>query len=336
MSQVRCRRLQVAASWYRLSNVVRVSLLRGRESTNMRNQVCLVALALGCLPLLGQTLGEITGTVTDASGALVAGGKVAITNVNTNASRNSITTGAGVYAFRSLQPGTYNVRVEKQGFKSAASNNVEVQVQQTVRLDFTLTLGLVSESIEVVGTAAQLQSENSTVGTVIENKRIVELPLNGRNYLQLVSLSPNVTTISPSAGQAGSRQGGDRAGQSIAVAGQRIMFDHFTLDGVENTDPNFNTYVILPSIDALQEFKVQTGVYPAEFGHNATQINVSTKSGGNSFHGALFEFLRNDKFDAKPYAFAANPPAKSPFKWNQYGFELDGPVRIPKIFNGHD
>src|SRR6478609_8938619 len=118
------------------------------------------------------------------------------------------------------------------------------------------------------------------------------------------------------------------------VAGQRIMFDNFTLDGVNNTDPNFNTYVVLPSIDALQEFKVQTGVYPAEFGRNSTQINVSTKPGGNAYHGALFEFLRNDKFDAKPYAFAANPPAKSPFKWNQYGFELDGPVRIPKILNG--
>ena len=158
------------------------------------------------------------------------------------------------------------------------------------------------------------------MGTVIENKRIVELPLNGRNYLQLVSLSPNVTTISPSAGQAGSRQGGDRADQSIAVAGQRIMFDHFTLDGVENTDPNFNTYVILPSIDALQEFKVQTGVYPAEFGRNATQINVLTKSGGNDYHGTLFEFLRNDKLDAKNYAFTTARPPKDPFKWNQYGF----------------
>ena len=159
-----------------------------------------------------------------------------------------------------------------------------------------------------------MQAENSTVGTVIENARIVELPLNGRNYLQLVALSPNVTTISPSAGQAGSRQGGDRANQSIAVAGQRIMFDHFTLDGVENTDPNFNTYVILPSIDALQEFKVQTGVYPAEFGRNATQINVLTKSGGNDYHGTLFEFLRNDKLDAKNYAFTTARPPKDPFK----------------------
>ena len=114
------------------------------------------------------------------------------------------------------------------------------------------------------------------------------------------------------------------------------MFDYFTLDGVTNTDPNFNTYVVLPSIDALQEFKVQTGVYPAEFGHEATQINVLTKSGGNQYHGALFEFLRNDVLDAKPYSFTNKPQAKSPFKWNDFGFELDGPVRIPKLFNGQN
>src|SRR4029079_16697211 len=141
----------------------------------------------------------------------------------------------------------------------------------------------------------------------------------GRGYLNLVALSPNTNTLSPSSGQAGSRQGGGRANQSISAGVQLIMFNYFTLDAVSNTDPNFNTYVVLPSIDALQEFKVQTGIYPAEFGHNSTQINVSTKSGGNQFHGALFEFLRNDKLDAAPYSFTNKPPAKSPFKWNQYG-----------------
>src|SRR5258708_5278030 len=281
----------------------------------MRIKLCLVALAMSYLPLPGQTLGEITGQVTDASGALIAGAHVSITNVNTNASRTSLTTDAGVYAFPSLQPGTYNIRVEKPGFKTATSNQVEVQVQQTVRLDIALTLGQVSESIEVSGSAVQLQAENSTVGTVIENARIVELPLNGRNYLQLVSLSPNVTTISPSAAQPVSRQVVDRAGQSISVACQPLMFGHFTLDVVENTDSIFNTYVILSSVDALQEFKVQTGVYPAEFGRNATQSNVLTKSGGNDYHGTLFEFLRNDKLDAKNYAFTTARPPTDPFKW---------------------
>ena len=118
------------------------------------------------------------------------------------------------------------------------------------------------------------------------------------------------------------------------VAGQRSYFNNFTLDGVENTDPNFNTYIIQPSIDALQEFKVQTGVYPAEFGREATQINVSTKPGTNDYHGTLFEFLRNDKLDAKNYAFTAKPVSKDPFKWNQFGYTFGGPVWIPKLFNG--
>ncbi|HEY1336364.1 MAG TPA: TonB-dependent receptor, partial [Bryobacteraceae bacterium] len=302
-----------------------------------RHRVVIALLpAILALPAFAQTFGEITGRVTDASGAAAPDVSVTATNVSTNASRQTITTETGDYSFPSLPPGVYTVRAEKSGFKVSESKNVPVSVQQSVRLDFTLTVGQVSESISVEAAAIQLESETATVGTVIDNKRIVELPLNGRNYLQLVALTPNATTLSPSAGQAGSRQGGDRASQSISVAGQRIMFDNFTLDGVNNTDPNFNTYVVLPSIDALQEFKVQTGVYPAEFGRNSTQINVSTKPGGNTYHGALFEFLRNDKFDAKPYAFVANPPAKSPFKWNQYGFELDGPVRIPKVFNGRD
>jgi hypothetical protein len=181
-----------------------------------------------------------------------------------------------------------------------------------------------------------LQSENMALGTVIENKGITELPLNGRNYLNLVALASNTNTLSAMSGQAGGRQGGERASQSISAGGNRIMFNYFTLDGVTNTDPNFSTYVVLPSIDAIQEFKVQTGVYPAEFGHQATQINVVTKSGGNAFHGALFEFVRYDKFDAIPYSFTAAHPTKSPFKWNDYGFELDGPVRIPKLFDLRD
>ena len=153
-----------------------------------------------------------------------------------------------------------------------------------------------------------MQSENATLGHVVENREIVEAPLNGREYLNLVTLAPNVSNLAPPSGQAQSRQGGDRANQSISAGGNRIVHDYFTLDGVVNTDPNFNTYVVLPSIDALQEFKVQTGVYPAEFGHAATQINVLTKSGGNAYHGSLFEFVRNNDFDAKPFAFTAVRP----------------------------
>ncbi|MCX6604074.1 MAG: TonB-dependent receptor [Acidobacteria bacterium] len=293
-------------------------------------------LALLSLPILAQTFGEITGEIRDSSGALVPGVKVTIISAATNATRRVETNDAGIYSAPSLPPGIYSLRAEKQGFKSATAASIQVQVQSTVRLDLDLPLGSVTETVEVSGAVALLTTENATVGTVIENKRIVELPLNGRNYLQLVSLSPNTSTGFPSAGQARSRQGAFRAEQSIAVAGQRSSFNHYSLDGIENTDPNFNTFVIQPSIDALQEFKVQTGVYPAEFGRATSQINVLTKSGGNQFHGTAFEFLRNEKLDAKNYAFRAARPPKDPFKWNQYGGTLSGPVIIPKVFNGKD
>lgn len=286
--------------------------------------------------LTAQTFGEITGLVQDQSGAALTEALVTVVNTETNATRTQPTNDAGVYSFPALPPGTYNVRVEKQGFKAAIQNNILLQVQQSARIDFSLSVGQVTESVEVNASAQLLTTENATVGTVIENKRIVELPLNGRNYLQLVSLSPNVSYGFGNAGQAGSRQGGDRASQNIAVAGQRSYFNNFTLDGVNNTDPNFNTYVIQPSIDALQEFKVQTGVYPAEFGRQATQINVMTKPGTNDYHGTLFEFLRNDKLDAKNYAFTSARPPKDPFKWNQYGYTFGGPVWIPKLFRGKD
>ena len=284
-------------------------------------------------PAFSQTLGQVTGRITDTSGAAVAGASVTLANTATNSVRNTLTTEDGDYTFPSVPPGLYNVKAGHPGFKVAEAGNLQVQVEQSVRLDFSLEVGQVSESVEVSAAAQMLQSDDVSLGTVIENKGVSELPLNGRNYLSLVALAPNANTSSSSSGQAGSRLGGDRASQSISVGGNRIMFDYYTLDGVSNTDPDFVTYVVLPSIDAIQEFKVQTGIYPAEFGHESTQINVVTKSGGNAYHGALFEFVRNDYFDALPYALTATHPVKSPFKWNDYGFEIDGPIRIPKLLD---
>ena len=301
------------------------------QTVLVRFLLCAVTVVTAC----AQTSGDITGLVRDPSGAAVAAATVKATNVSTNASRVSVTTDAGLFSFPSLPPGTYSVAVEKPGFKSA-SGQVELQVQQSRRLDFDLELGQVNESVNVSAAVSMLESENATVGTVIDNRRIVELPLNGRNYLQLVALAPNVSYGFPFAGQADSRQGGVRAQQSISVAGMRSQYNRYTLDGVENTDPNFNTFVVFPSIDALQEFKVQSGVYPAEFGRGATQINVSTKPGTNDYHGTAFYFLRNDKLDAKNYAFTSARPPKDPFKWNQFGFTLGGPISIPKIVNGRN
>ena len=300
--------------------------------------VC-VAVASGvATPLGAQTLGEITGVVSDSSGAVIVGAKVTVTNTATNASRTAVSNDAGVYSFPAMQPGSYTLKVEMAGFKSFTETGIQLQVQQTARIDVVMEVGEVTQTVEVIGGGALLTTENATVGTVIENKRIVELPLNGRNFLQLVSLSPNVSFGFQNAGQAGSRQGGTRSQQNISLSGQRAQFNRFTLDGVENTDVNFNTYIILPSIDALQEFKVQTGIFPAEFGRATSQVNVSTKSGTNSLHGALFEFLRNDVLDAKNYAVLPNQHAlpQDPFKWNQYGFTVGGPVWLPKLFDGRD
>src|ERR1041385_5197263 len=246
---------------------------------------CLIVSQVG----FGQTFGSIDGETRDATGAIVVAVTVTVTNNGTNAVRTAITNEAGVYSFPSLAPGTYTLRAERSGFKTVVRNQVELQVQQAARVDFVLQVGQVTESIEVRADTALLATDDATVGTVIENKRIVELPLNGRNYLQLVSLAPNVSTGFSGQGQASARQGGIRAGQTIAVSGQRINFNHYTLDGVQNTDPNFNPFVVMPSIDALQEFKVQTGVYPAEFGRQTSQINVLTKSGTNQYHGTLLD-----------------------------------------------
>src|SRR5499433_1384625 len=295
--------------------------------------LCMVLLAT--LSAFAQTQAAISGVIHDPSGAVIPGVTVTVTNPATNFVRIAISNEAGVYNFPVLQPGIYNIKVELPGFRTFTQNDFELQVQQSARIDFTLQVGDVSQTVQVEGTAALIATENATVGTVIENKRIVDMPLNGRNFLQLVSLSPNVSYGFSDSTQAITRQGGQRAQQNISVAGQRSEYNHFTLDGVENTDVNFNTYVFLPSIDALQEFKVQTGIFPAEFGRATTQINVSTKPGTNQVHGTLFEFLRNEKLDAKQYAFAGERP-KDPFKWNQYGFALGGPVWLPGIYKGSD
>jgi hypothetical protein len=295
-----------------------------------------VVVVLAAVPRVGaQTLGEITGVVVDTAGGVIPGATVTVTNVATNAARTTTANHVGVYNFPALAPGNYTIRVDFAGLQSVTRSGVELHVQQTIRIDFRLEIGGLEEAVEVIGVSLR-NIEDVTLGTVIENKRIVELPLNGRNFLQLTATAPNVSFGFSDAGQAGARQGGARAAQNISVAGQRSMFNRFTIDGIENTDVNFNTYIILPSVDALQEFKVQHGIFPAEFGRATSQINVSTKSGGNEFHGALFGFLRDDKFDGKPYSFTSSPPDKQPFSQKQYGGTISGPVWIPGAYKGTD
>jgi hypothetical protein len=286
-----------------------------------------------CAPSAAQTLGTITGTVKDSTSAVLPGVTITVVNTSTNATRTTVSNEVGLFDLPALPPGPYKVKSELEGFR-ASTVDLELQVQQTARVDFKMELSTVSESLTVTGVSPIVETSNATVGTVIENRRIVELPLNGRNYLQLVALSPNVSAEFAGPGQAGDRQGGTRANQQLSVSGQRREFNNYTLDGVDNTDVNFNTYIFLPSVDALEEFKVQTGVYSAEFGRNASQVNVVTKSGSNSFHGTGFEFHRDDALDARPYSFTASQAAakKAPFKWDQYGYAAHGPVWKNHLF----
>jgi hypothetical protein len=284
---------------------------------------------------VAQTLAGIEGEVKDSTGALLPGANVTVTSTSTNAVRTAVTDASGLYNFPALPPGPYTVRVEHPGFK-ASVRSLTLQVQQTAQADFGLMVGTSDQTVEVTAVAPQMDSTDATVGTVIENKQIVDLPLNGRDFLQLVALSANVTSGFGSPGQASARQGGSRASENYSVMGLRGTSNYYTLDGVSNTDVNFNLIIMQPSIDALQEFKVQSGVYPAQFGREAAQINSSTKAGTNHFHGALFEFLRNDVMDAKQYDFVGTKPPKNPFKWNQFGFALAGPVWIPKLYNGRN
>ena len=276
-----------------------------------------LGVALGIVS--AQTGGQITGEVKDQSGASVPDASVTVTNNATNVARTITTNSEGLYSFPALTPGMYQVKVVAQGFQAAVASDVQLQVQQTARMDFTLTVGQASQTIEVAANATLLATENTTVGTVIEEKRIMELPLNGRSFFSLVALSPNVTYGFVPAAQAAGRLGGTRGSLTIAVSGGRSTWENYTLDGITNTDIDFNTYILQPSVDALQEFKVQSGVYPAEFGRASGQVNVSTKPGTNEYHGTLSEFLRNDKLDARAYDFssgmrsAANPsPAAAP------------------------
>src|SRR4030095_6206181 len=291
------------------------------------------AFCLSTQVVSAQTFGEITGEVKDPSGAVVPGAPVTAINTSTNALRSTVTNETGIYSFPALVPGLYSVKVELPGFQTV-SRSIELQVQQTARVDFTLAVGQTAETIQVSDFAQVLTTESATVGTVIPEKTIVDLPLNGRNYLQLVSLSPNVAYGFVAPGQAAGRQGGTRAGQNISISGMRGTWNNYTLDGIANNDHTFNLYIHRRSVDGLQEFKVQSGIYPAEFGREAGQVNVSTKSGTNEFHGTVFEFLRNDAFDAKDYDFAGTAPPKNPYRQNQYGFTLGGPVWIPKLING--
>ena len=283
------------------------------------------------VPAWAQTpSGEISGVVTDTSGSVMPGVRVTLTNVATNNVRLAQTNESGVYTYPAVPIGNYTLKVELEGFSTLERSNIQVQVGSANRIPFTLEIGQLTDVVQVVADTPIIQTANASIGTVIENRSIVELPLNGRNYLQLASLIPGATTNGPTSSQGKQRMGGQRNSFGLNVAGQRLHFNHYSLDGIENTDLNFNSYMLLPSVDALEEFKVESGIFGAEFGRAVAQINASTKSGTNAYHGTVFEFVRNSSLDAKNFFDPADKPIP-PFKRNQYGGTLGGPVRIGKL-----
>ena len=294
-------------------------------------------LSVGCgFQALAQTQAGVAGTIADDSGGSVAGVTVVITNVETTLKRETVSDDSGFYQFPILQPGSYTVTAKKPGFRQVTREGLRLEVNQRATVDFTLQVGAVTETVEVKGVAPLLESATSSVGQVIESKAVSDLPLNGRNFVQLAILSNGA--IGAGYGPQGTIGSGTRAddtrgGAELMVNGNREMSNNYLLDGVDNNFRRNALIIVRPTVESIQEFKMQTNLFGAEQGRNSgATVNVVTKSGTNTFHGSAFEFLRNDKIDARNYFNAKSTSAKPPFRQNQFGGSLGGPLIRNKLF----
>jgi hypothetical protein len=292
-----------------------------------------MALAVAVTASAQVTTGTILGTVTDSSGAAVAGATVTILEVNKNTTTRTQTDENGSYNVPFLVPGVYSVTVEKEGFKRAVQQGLQLQVDQKARTDFQLAIGNVAETIEVTAAAPLVRSESAELGEVIGTRAVRELPLNGRNFAQLVYLNPGVTP-----GQAGENLSGastfnPRGPSNFNALGSRANTNAWLVDGIDNNEFTFNTVIVAPTVESVREFKTLTGVFSAEFGRGAGVVSISTQSGSNEFHGNVFEFHRNHRLDARN-VFAPANQRKPVFRQNQFGLAFSGPVIIPKLYNG--
>jgi hypothetical protein len=278
--------------------------------------------------------GSITGTVTDHSGAAVSGATVTVINEGTGVSSVATTGANGEYVVTSLKVGKYTVSVEQAGFQKSTHTGIVLDVQDRKQVDATLELGAVSQEVKVTGDVPLLQTESAGVGQVIAAQTIVDLPLNGRLYDQLALLVPGVTIDTP-------RQQGRGEGV-FDVNGNWGTQNNYILDGVDNNSfseslQEGSAQVVIPAVDSLSEFRLQTRTYDAEFGRNAgSVVNATTKSGTNQIHGDVYEFLRNSDLDANNFFLNEVGQPKPEFRQNQYGFTLGGPVYIPKIYHGRN
>src|SRR6476620_5637466 len=314
------------------------------EGAMRQLHVCLTArltvlACLLCTPVTAQvTTGTIVGTVSDTNG-VVPGASITIKEVNRGTSDTSVTDASGIYTAPFLTPGTYSVEVNVAGFKKWVRTGVVLQVNQRARVDVTREVGAIEETTTVVASVPLLRTDSSAVGTVIEERAIKELPLNGRNFATLVYLTPGVTP-----GQAGENLSGastfnPRGASNFNARGHQANANAWLIDGIDNNEYSFNTVIISPSVEQVREFKVLSGVFSAEFGRGAGVVSVATESGSNTLHGTVFEYLRNDAFDARNFFVRKVPLAggglqkdpKHPLDRHAFG----GALVIPGIYDGH-
>lgn len=301
----------------------------------MRRIRCLLTL-LSALWLPAAAFSQTTdavlvGIVTDGSGAAVAGATVAARNDGTEVTRDGATNNTGAYRIGPLVPGSYTITTTLSGFKTKVQKDVVLQTGAVLKIDLALEVGDVSERVEVAATAPMLQTQETSVGSVVTTSEISRIPVNGRNYTRLLVLMPGTSDIRRSQGR------GDLSGsQMVSINGQRTQDNNYTLDGVDNNMMFMNSPGGSPPMDSIQEFRVATG-NSAEYGRSAgANVNISVKSGTRDLHGSVYEYLRNNVFDANDFFANKQGSGKVPFRQNQYGVSVGGPVLIPKLYNGRD
>jgi hypothetical protein len=291
--------------------------------------IALLMPVFGTLAARAQSTGSITGTVADASGAAIPDAAVTITNTGTSQTRTIQTNGSGVFAFPDLPIGTYTMQIVKSGFETQKRSATELLTGQTIGIDVVLKIGTQVETVEVGTETQQVQTSTSEVASTVDQQQMVDLPLNQRNPLQLTSLTPGavLTTVGTESGQQ------DQTG--LVVNGLRATENNFQLDGAVYENRFFDSVPILPSPDALKEFTIEAANFGAEYAGAGGLVQLSSKSGTNQLHGNAFEFIRNTVLNAR-YYFNRIPSTKPPFKLNQFGGTVGGPVVIPHIYNGRD
>ncbi len=305
-------------------------LLYSAVSSLFQKKHCLCFLTFFALTVVSAQIipvGSIDGTLFDSSQAAVPGVKVTLTNVSTSQARETVTDEQGRYFFPQIQPGNYRLESEKEGFQKT-SQNVAIETGRKVTLDISLTIGSTSETIQIQSEAPLIEAGSATMGSLINTKQVLDLPLAGRNPLRLAFLTPGITTTT-APGASGMT---DVSGTSyISTAGANVRQNEFYIDGVPNTIQDRVLYI--PTADAVQEFNIQTNPLDAEFGHGGGfYANLTTKSGTNEVHGTLFEFLQNDKLNANNFFLNRSGANKAPFRLNQFGGTVGGPLIKDKTF----